>query len=156
MSTLSAQKKIRQIRQRQAAAIEGLLASPPMLRGALVRVSTRCGKPTCWCAAGPEGHEHTRLSWSQDGRRTTRKVPLEERQRVRTLTLDYRRFRHLRRKLVRLQRELHDAVVAFEAALIEQTRRPLAYLAIAQNPTPKPAPPMRKARNTAKHEDTQS
>lgn len=155
MSTARPRKKIQRIRDRQAAAIEELLASPPLLRGSLVRVTTRCGKPTCWCAGGTTGHAHTRLGWSQDGRMTTRKVPAEEVERILTLTGNYRHFRRLRREIVRLQRDLHDAVLAFEAALVEQTRRPLAYLAISTKPTPKPAAPLRKSRKSGKAETTQ-
>lgn len=136
MSTARPHKKILRIRDRQAAVLEELLASPPLLRGSLVRVTTRCGKPTCWCAGGTTGHAHTRLGWSQDGRMTTRKVPAEEVERILTLTERYRRFRQLRRELVRLQRQLHDAIGAFETALIEQTRKPLDYLALTQNPQP--------------------
>lgn len=136
MSTARPHKKILRIRDRQATVLEELLASPPLLRGSLVRVTTRCGKPTCWCAGGTTGHAHTRLGWSQDGRMTTRKVPAEEVERILTLTERYRRFRQLRRELVRLQRQLHDAIGAFETALIEQTRKPLDYLALTQNPQP--------------------
>lgn len=148
MSTARPRKTILRIRDRQAAVLEELLASPPLLRGSLVRVTTRCGKPTCWCAGGTTGHAHTRLGWSQDGRMTTRKVPAEEVERILTLTEHYRHFRQLRRELLRLQRQLHDAIVAFETALVEQTRKPLDYLALTQNPQPNREKPVAKRGET--------
>lgn len=155
MSTARPRKKIQRIRDRQAAALEEMLASPPLLRGSLVHVTTRCGKPTCWCAGGASGHAHTRLNWSQDGRMTTRKVPAEEVERILTLTGNYRRFRRLRREIIRLQQDLHDAVLAFETALVEQTRRPLTYLAISPKPTPTTHNPLQKSPKSAKRDNTQ-
>ncbi|MGB8380455.1 MAG: DUF6788 family protein [Dermatophilaceae bacterium] len=41
---------------------------PQLLRGSLVTLRRRCGKPSCRCADGEQLHEAPALSYSQDGR----------------------------------------------------------------------------------------
>jgi hypothetical protein len=58
-----------------------IVTSPPadddaaLLRGSLVTLRRRCGKPNCRCAAG-DPHETPALSYSMDGR--TKTVTLRE------------------------------------------------------------------------------
>src|SRR5680860_82950 len=49
---------------------------PRMLRGSLVTLRRRCGKPSCHCATGQQPHEALALSYSDSGR--TRVVMLAE------------------------------------------------------------------------------
>ncbi len=49
---------------------------PRMLRGSLVTLRRRCGKPSCRCADGQQRHEAPALSYSDHGR--TRVVMLAE------------------------------------------------------------------------------
>lgn len=49
---------------------------PRMLRGSLVTLRRRCGKPGCHCAHGEDRHEAPALSYSEGGR--TRVVMLAE------------------------------------------------------------------------------
>ena len=49
---------------------------PRMLRGSLVTLRRRCGKPSCHCADGDQRHEAPALSYSDHGR--TRVVMLAE------------------------------------------------------------------------------
>ena len=49
---------------------------PRMLRGSLVTLRRRCGKPGCRCADGDQRHEAPALSYSDHGR--TRVVMLAE------------------------------------------------------------------------------
>jgi len=49
---------------------------PRMLRGSLVTLRRRCGKPGCHCAEGQQRHEAPALSYSEGGR--TRVVMLAE------------------------------------------------------------------------------
>jgi hypothetical protein len=46
-------------------------AVPRMLRGSLITMRRRCGKPTCRCAAGTALHEGPALSVSLSGRSVT-------------------------------------------------------------------------------------
>lgn len=41
---------------------------PQMLRGSLVTLRRRCGKPSCRCADGQQPHEAPALSYSENGR----------------------------------------------------------------------------------------
>ena len=43
---------------------------PPLLRGSLITLRRRCGKPNCRCATG-EPHETPALSYSHEGRTKT-------------------------------------------------------------------------------------
>ena len=49
---------------------------PGLLRGSLVTLRRRCGKPGCRCADGEQLHETPALSYSDDGR--TRVLTLTE------------------------------------------------------------------------------
>ena len=49
---------------------------PRILRGSLVTLRRRCGKPSCYCADGDQRHEAPALSYSDHGR--TRMVMLAE------------------------------------------------------------------------------
>jgi hypothetical protein len=100
-----------------------LLEGGPMLRGSVGRVFTRCGKPTCWCAKSPQGHPHTRMTWSQEGQMVTRKVPAEAIQQILELTHQYRRFRSDRRTLLALQIKLQNLLDRYEETLTHQARR---------------------------------
>ena len=44
---------------------------PPVLRGSLITMRRRCGKPTCRCADGTALHESPALSVSLSGRSVT-------------------------------------------------------------------------------------
>lgn len=44
---------------------------PPVLRGSLITMRRRCGKPTCRCADGAALHESPALSVSVSGRSVT-------------------------------------------------------------------------------------
>src|SRR5450759_3246239 len=55
---------------------EDLGAADAALRGSLVTLRRRCGKPSCHCAQGDQRHEAPALSYSEHGR--TRVVMLAE------------------------------------------------------------------------------
>ena len=130
MSSAAIHKKLQGLTARHNNLVEQILRSPPILRGSFTRVSTRCGKSTCWCAQTPKGHSHTRITWSEHGTMITRKVPPEQVQRIVELTRSYRRFRSQCRQLRLLQAAISEAVGGYGKVLMEQTRRPLAFLAV--------------------------
>jgi hypothetical protein len=136
MSSLRLEKTLRKLQGRHDQLLEELINTPPMLRGSFSRVSTRCGKPTCWCAQSAKGHRHTRLTWSEQGKLITRKVPEDQVDRVVELTGNHCRFRTRRRELARVQKQLLETIAKLESVVNEQTRKPLSYLAlIPQNVT---------------------
>ena len=148
MSSSKPPDRLRQRLRRHTEVLEQLLQSPPLLRGSFSRVSTRCGKPNCWCAHSAQGHRHARLTWSEQGRMMTRKVPLDQISRIRKLTANYRRFRATRRKLIAIQEELRRLLDEYEAARVSQTREPLQFLAVN--------PKMSAARRSTRQKDDQS
>jgi hypothetical protein len=64
---------------------------------------------------------------------TTRKVPLDQIEKVRELTDNYRKYRALRKKLRDVQTQLSETIERFERSITERTRRPLAYLGCSTN-----------------------
>jgi len=83
---------------------------PRMLRGSLVTLRRRCGKPGCRCADGQERHEAPALSYSERGR--TRVVMLEQAD-VAAVAAALARYRAAKA-------ELEEAASAGLAALTEQ------------------------------------
>jgi len=83
---------------------------PRMLRGSLVTLRRRCGKPGCHCASGPQRHEAPALSYSDHGR--TRVVMLAESD-VEAVTAALERYRAAKT-------ELEEQAAAGLAALTER------------------------------------
>jgi len=135
MSTTYLKKRLLRLNRRHGELLEQILQLRPILRGSFTRVHTRCGKANCWCAESPKGHQHERITWSENGILTTRKVPAEQTGRVVALTDNYRQFRTLRRKLVALNGEIRNVLDQYEKALINQARKPLGFLDAARKVT---------------------
>lgn len=100
---------------------EELLPLRQLVKGSVYDLQTRCGKPSCHCAA-PQGplHTSTVLSWSEHGKTRLRALPPGERSRLRQWAENYRRFRQARAALVKLHRRLLAHIDRLEKAL----RRP--------------------------------
>ncbi len=107
--------------------LEDLLPLRELLKGSVYELKTRCGKPSCHCAA-PQGplHATTVLSWSQSGKTRLRTVPDEDHAPVRRLTENYRRFRQDRATLVKLHRRMLLTIDRLEKALRLPPPKPAA------------------------------
>ena len=99
--------------------LEACLAREPLLPGSLYILRRKCGKPNCRCNRG-EIHESTVLSYRGQGRPRNISPPPEQLESLRSMTLDYRRCRQARAKLVRWQRQLLKLVDALEAARVQE------------------------------------
>ena len=128
MSTKNYKKKLRELQSRQDKLIRELLEVRPILKGTVNKIYTRCGKPNCWCADGSGGHAHIRISWNQNSKTVTRKIPAEELSRVRNLTENYRHFRSLRRQLSELNKQIKKALDCYQTALVEESRSGMLFL----------------------------
>lgn len=64
------------LRQRKYALAEDYQIPDDLLPGSLVRSETRCGKPTCHCAAG-SGHAAWSLTFMRQGRKRVERIPAE-------------------------------------------------------------------------------
>ncbi len=98
--------------------LEHLLPLRPLVKGSVYDLHTRCGKPSCHCAA-PQGplHTSTVLSWSEHGKTRLRALPPGQRSRLRQGTQNYRRFRQARAALVKLHQRLLTHLDRLEKAL---------------------------------------
>ena len=130
MSSPQIRQGLRRARRQQTQLLQQLLAVPALLRGSFSRVFTRCGKPNCWCARADQGHAHARITWSENGRLITRKVPANHVDQIRQFTANYRRFRRLRRTLVTADAQLSEWLDRYEQQQIAKLRKRLAFLAV--------------------------
>ena len=98
--------------------LQSLLAPRQLLKGSVYELKTRCGKPSCHCAA-PQGPLHSTqvLSWSDAGKTRLRSLSASELTRWRQLTETYRRFRQARARLVKLQQQVLLVLDRLEQAL---------------------------------------
>jgi len=99
--------------------LEACLAREPLLPGSFYTLRRKCGKPNCRCNRG-ELHESTVLSYRGQGRPRNISPPPQQLESLRSMTLDYRRCRQARAKLVRWHRQLLKLVDALEAARVQQ------------------------------------
>jgi len=118
---------LRELLDEQQRLVEDLLPVRELLKGSVYELKTRCGKPSCHCAA-PDGVRHTTpvLSWSQQGKTQLRSLAANDLDRLRRLTDNYRQFRQTRAALVRLQQRLLSAVDRLEKALRLPPPRPVS------------------------------
>ena len=63
---------------------------PPVLRGSLIRLRRKCGKPNCHCAQG-QPHSCPALSYSQNGKTKLLTLPPVQLPQVRAALKRYRR-----------------------------------------------------------------
>ena len=111
--------------------VDILLPLRQLVKGSVYDLHTRCGKPSCHCAAdeGPL-HTSTVISWSEHAKTRLRTLPPGELAHFRQLTENYRRFRQARAALVKLHQRIVAHVDRLETAL--------------ELPPPKPASRRRK------------
>lgn len=124
---MSTKKSINNKELKRKRLISKLLNVTEMIRGTYSMVSTKCGKPNCWCIDG-EGHQHARITWLEQGKRNTRAVPEEDDKWLTTMTKAYRDFRHLRQALATLETEIKNDLALLEQEVIKNTRKGRAYL----------------------------
>ncbi len=108
--------------------IDDLLPLRQLVKGSVYNLQTRCGKPSCHCAAdqGPL-HTSTVLSWSDQGKTRLRTLPPAERSRFRQWAENYRRFRHARAALVKLHQRILAHIDRLENALRLPPPKPAAH-----------------------------
>jgi len=118
---------LRELLDEQQRLVEDLLPVRELLKGSVYELNTRCGKPSCHCAA-PDGARHTTpvLSWSEQGKTQLRSLAAKDLDRLRRLTDNYRQFRQTRAALVRLHERLLVTVDRLEKALRLPPPRPVS------------------------------
>lgn len=131
MSRAKTRQNIRNIENKHKNVLSKLLEIDSMLRGSYALVYTKCGKHNCWCK-NERGHPHSRITWSEEGKPLTRKVPHEHIAWIGEVTNSYRRFRSLRRKMISLETEMKQLLDILEKDLVEHTRKGKDFLDIEQ------------------------
>ncbi len=98
-----------------------------LLKGSVYEINTRCGKPSCHCAA-PDGARHRNpvLSWSYQGKTQLHTLPAKDLDRIRRLTENYRQFRQTRAALVKLHQRTLTTIDRLEKALRLPPPRPVS------------------------------
>ncbi|MGH7001585.1 MAG: DUF6788 family protein [Stellaceae bacterium] len=107
--------------------LEILLPLRQLVKGSVYDLQTRCGKPSCHCAAG-QGPLHTSsvISWSEQGKTRLRTLPPGELSHFRQWAENYRRFRQARAALVKLHRRMLVHIDRLEKALLLPPPKPAA------------------------------
>jgi len=107
--------------------LDDLLPLRQLLKGSVYELQTRCGKPSCHCAA-PDGPLHSSpvLSWSEHGKTRLRTLPPGDTAHLRHLAENHRRFRQDRAALVKLHRQILLAIDRLEHALLLPPPKPAA------------------------------
>jgi len=116
-----------QLRDRHQQLVDELLEVRQLVKGSVYELRTRCGKPTCHCAA-PDGARHLTpvLSWSDRGHTRLRSLSSKDLARVQRLTDNYRQFRQRRAALVKLHRQTLITIDRLEKALRLPPPRPVS------------------------------
>ena len=116
-----------ELRDQHQQLLDTLLQVRQLLKGSVYELNTRCGKPSCHCAA-PDGARHRTpvLSWSHRGKTQLRSLPAKEVDRIRRLTENYRQFRQGRAALVKLHRRILTTIDRLEKALRLPPPRPVS------------------------------
>jgi len=106
-------QQIYKLQREHARLIQRMLKSRGMVKGSVVTLARRCGKPGCKCNRG-EKHKSKYLSISEGGK--TRMVYLKPgmEMKVGEAAERYRRFRRARAQLVKVQKDILDSFNRFE------------------------------------------
>ena len=87
--------------------LQPLLRHQVFLRGTLYELRTRCGKPTCACAASDEKrHRRWVLSYTVEGKKRMRVVPLARLAEWRRWAANAREFRTRRTRVAEMTRQI--------------------------------------------------
>jgi hypothetical protein len=102
---------VRELRQ----AVQPLLRQQVLLRGTVYELRTRCGKSSCACSRRDEKrHRRWVLSYTVDGRKRMRVVPLNRLADWRRWTANAREFRHRRSRVAEMTRQLMEDLDVIE------------------------------------------
>lgn len=112
------EKRLTDLEAERARVLDQLRNAPRMMRGSYARVYTKCGKKNCHCQKG-QGHPHSRITWSENGKGRTRKIPVDQIESVSELTRNYRAFKATRKELADLESRERELLDQLEKELID-------------------------------------
>lgn len=121
--------EMKKLFDRQQEIVDALFKIERMLKGSYCSVYTKCGKTSCWCAAGV-GHKHARLSWREAGKSRIRSIPTDDIIWVKQMTKNYRNFKKLMEKLTEVQEQIKILLNHQAGKIIISTTKEKSYLKI--------------------------
>lgn len=121
--------KIRRIEKKRRQALSELFELKQIVRGSFCQIFVKCGKDYCQCKNG-KLHPHRRMSWREKGRDLSRAVPKEDHEWVEERTENYRKFRKLRKEIVKIEKEIKELLDDYEDSLVNQMRKGKPYLKV--------------------------
>ena len=96
-----------------------LLRPGPMMAGSFYQMYKKCGRSNCRCTRGELHGPFPVISFARGGRRSTRSVPRNREQEVRTRAEAYRQFRHRRARLRQAMKRIDEIVGGIRDAHVE-------------------------------------
>lgn len=105
-----------------------LLSFDQLVRGSVATIKTKCGVKDCRRCSSGEMHPHTRISWTENGKGYTRKVPADKIDWTESASQKYRKFRAMRRDLKKLELKKKEAVDSLEKLMVLETRKAKPFL----------------------------
>lgn len=122
-------KEIQKKEKKRQELVAELQSLDQMVWGSFCKIHVKCGKKTCRCQNG-KLHPHHRMSWRENGKGISRAVPKEDREWVEEMTGNYRKFRGIRKEIVKLEDEIKSLLDEYEVKVVKKTRKGKPYLDI--------------------------
>ena len=99
--------------------LRDVLRHRELMKGTVYEIKTRCGAPSCHCAR-PTGRRHsvTVLSWSEHSKTCIRSLAAGIQARIRSLTENHRSLRQSRLALIKLHRDILEAIGRLQQAML--------------------------------------
>ena len=123
--------KIKKAEKERADLLLSLLKIETMVRGSFCEIFVKCGKKSCWCVNG-KGHSHQRLSWHEQGISFSRAVPKEDYQWIESMTHNFREYREIRKKIMKIESKISELLDSFEEWMLKKTKKKKSYLDVSE------------------------
>ena len=125
-------KKIQEKEKKRLKLIPQLFELKKMVRGSFCEIYVKCGKKNCKCQKG-EKHSHKRMSICENGQSYSRAVPKEEYSWIEEMTDNYRKFREMRRMIIKLEKEIKELINEYEDSVVKKTQKGKTYLEVGND-----------------------
>ncbi|MBW1894588.1 MAG: hypothetical protein JRI91_12960 [Deltaproteobacteria bacterium] len=121
-------KSIRELDKQIEKLTDKLLLFDQLARGSVATIKTKCGVKVCRRCLSGKMHPHTRISWTENGKGYTRKIPEDEIEWFKSTSQKYREFKVIRRDLKKLELKKKKMVDSLENLLLIETRKLKPFL----------------------------
>ena len=122
-------KKIRRRKNKHQKLLSQLLDMKKMVRGSFCLIHVKCGSKNCRCSKGVL-HPHLRMSWHERGKSFSRAVPKDDYDWIQEMTNIFRKYKKLRREVVKLEKEMKILLDQYEVEIVNRSRKGKPYLEV--------------------------